>query len=575
MAIQVGHEREREMKTSTYDQDTPEQFDVALVGAGPVGLLLANTLGAAGLRVLVVEAGPELIDYPRGVGMDDECLRAFQSVGLAELIIPHTTPHHAMRFVNGKGRVFASIEPKTDEFGWPRRNAFIQPLIDRVLADALSRFPTVQLRFGCTAVAMSQDDTGVTLDLQILGGGQKRICAAFLVGCDGGRSMIRKILNIPFEGSTDPNRWIVVDIADDPLGIPNAYLHADPVRPYASIALPHGIRRFEFMLFPGEGEDGEVPRDVLDKMLSRVLPNPSRINLIRARIYTHNGRLAQRFRDRRVILAGDAAHIMPVWQGQGYNSGVRDGFNLGWKLVLVARGSCQQQLLDTYEAERRGHARAMIALSETAGKILAMRNPLAVALRDTFTYVANFLPAVKRYFLEMRFKPMPRYREGALYYGETGFSKESPVGRMFIQPRVSKADGWTGRLDDMLGSGFALLSWGVDPSLFISRQAEDILETLGTRIVCVVPMTQLKHEASRYLGVAVIGDADGRLKQWFGEHAGSVVLLRPDRFVALNCGPQEVDGHVIALAGRMGVLSRHGNEFNEPAVPIMSQLAVA
>ena len=561
------------MTTHIEERMTLEQFDVALVGAGPVGLLLANSLGASGLRVLLLESEPQLIDYPRGVGMDDECLRAFQSVGLAESISPHTTPHHAMRFVNGKGRVFASIEPKTDEFGWPRRNAFVQPLIDRILADALKRFPTVDLRFGCTAVGFAQDDAGVTLDIQVADGVRKRIRAAFLVGCDGGRSSIRKFLNIPFEGSTDPNRWIVVDIADDPLGIPNAYLHADPVRPYASIALPHAIRRFEFMLFPGEGEDGEVPRDVLDNMLSRVVPAPSRIKLIRARIYTHNGRLARRFREGRVLLAGDAAHIMPVWQGQGYNSGVRDAFNLGWKLHLVARGICSADLLDTYEAERRAHARAMIALSETAGKILAMRNPLAVAMRDAFTYLANFLPAVKRYFLEMRFKPMPRYREGALYYGPRGFANHSPVGRMFIQPQVAKADGWTGRLDGALTRGFALLSWGVDPTVWISPEAATLLRALDTALFCVVPMTQLQHETPRYPGVTVLGDADGRLKQWFGEQRGSVVLLRPDRFVALNCGPQEIDGQVVALAERMKIITSGGAEVVQPALTLVPRSA--
>jgi len=561
------------MTTHLEERMALEQFDVALVGAGPVGLLLANILGFAGLRVLVLESGAQLIDYPRGVGMDDECLRAFQSVGLADSISPHTTPHHAMRFVNGKGRVFASIEPKTDEFGWPRRNAFVQPLIDRILADALKRFSTVDLRFRCSAVGFNEDDAGVTLDVEVADGVRKRIRAAFLVGCDGGRSSIRKFLNIPFEGSTDPNRWIVVDIADDPLGIPNAYLHADPVRPYASIALPHGIRRFEFMLFPGEGEDGEVPRDVLDSMLLRVVPTPSSINLIRARIYTHNGRLARHFRKGRAILAGDAAHIMPVWQGQGYNSGVRDAFNLGWKLSLVARGICSADLLDTYEAERRGHARAMIALSETAGKILAMRNPVAVAARDAFTYLANFLPAVKRYFLEMRFKPMPRYREGALYYGPRGFTKESPVGRMFIQPRIAKADGWTGRLDGALGRGFALLSWGVDPTVWISAEAVTILRALDTALFCVVPMTQMQHEVPRYSGVTVLGDADGRLKQWFGEFPGSVVILRPDRFVALNCGPQQVDAQVAALAERMKIISANDTGAIQPAfapVPLIA-----
>ena len=527
----------------------PPDVDVVIVGAGPVGLLLGNYLGAAELRVLIAEALPQLIDYPRGVGMDDESLRAFQAAGLVDHVLPHTTPNHAMRFVNGKGRCFASIEPRTDEFGWPRRNAFIQPLIDRVSADGLTRFASVELRTGCRVESFAQDDSGVSVTLA----DGTNVRCAYLVGSDGGRSPTREALGIAFTGKTDANRWIVIDIADDPMGLPGAYLHADPARPYASIALPHGVRRLEFMLFPGEGEDGEVPRDVLNTMMARVLPDPTRINLIRARIYTHNGRLAERFREGRVILAGDAAHIMPVWQGQGFNSGIRDAFNLGWKLALVARGVCGERLLDSYQAERKAHAKAMISLSQTAGAILAVRNPVKVWARDVFTRVMNWFPPVKRYFLEMRFKPMPRYREGALHYGETGFDAASPVGRMFIQPRVALADGWQGRLDDLLGNDFALISWGVDPARWLAPATRSALQALGTKLIWAVPMTGLAYETERHTDALVIGDLQERLKQWFGETPRSMVLLRPDRFVAINCGPQQIDAQIAALSATMGL----------------------
>lgn len=529
--------------------------DVLIVGAGPVGLLLGNFLGEAGLRVTIAEALPQLIDYPRGVGMDDESLRAFQAAGLVDTVLPHTTPNHAMRFVNGHGRVFASIEPNTDEFGWPRRNAFIQPLVDQASAAGLTRFDNVSLHTGWQVRSFSQDNQCVSVVIDTPEG-ERRLRAAYLVGSDGGRSPTREALGIPFTGKTDANRWIVVDIADDPIGHPGAYLHADPARPYASIALPHGIRRLEFMLFPGEGDNGEVPRDVLNKMMARVLPDPARINLIRARVYTHNGRIADHFRNGRVVLAGDAAHIMPVWQGQGFNSGVRDAFNLGWKLALVAKGVCDDRLLDTYEAERKQHAKAMISLSQTAGAILAVRNPVKVWARDVFTRAMNWIPPVKRYFLEMRFKPMPRYRAGALYYGPRGFDPASPVGRMFIQPRVALTNGWQGRLDDALGNGFALVGWGSDPTKWMSAETRSILEKLGTKFIWAVPVTGLQRDADHHPDVVVIGDAQERLKKWFEGTPHSLVLLRPDRFVALHCGPQQLDSHVRALAAEIGVLSK-------------------
>ncbi len=526
---------------------------MTIAGAGPVGLLLGNFLGAAGLRVLIVEALPQLIDYPRGVAIDDESLRTFQSAGLVEQILPHTMPQQAMRFVNGKGRVFATIDPVSKDFGWLRRSTFIQPLADRVSAEGLKRYPSVVLKLAHKVEGFAQDAHGVTVTMTDPGGAERRVRSAYFVGADGGRSATREALGIAFTGKTDANRWIVVDIADDPLGLPNAYLHADPVRPYACISLPHGLRRLEFMLFDGEGEDGQVPRDVLNKMLARVVPDPDRLNVIRARVYTHNGRLAERFRDRRVLLAGDAAHIMPVWQGQGFNSGVRDAFNLGWKLALVVKGVCSDALLDTYQAERKEHAKAMIALSQTAGAILAMRNPVKVWARDSFTWAMNFLPPVKRYFQEMRFKPMPRYREGALDYGPKGFDAKSPIGKMFIQPRVALADGWQGLLDDALGDGFALLSWGVNPNRWLDAESRTALEKLGTRLVWVVAMTSLAHETECHADVLVLGDLEGKLKQWFGQVPDSMLLLRPDRFVALNCGPQLLAERVKTLAAKLGV----------------------
>lgn len=532
----------------------PDEVDILIVGAGPVGLLIGNLLGGSGLRVMIVEALPELIDYPRGVGMDDESLRAFQAAGIVEAVLPHTTPNQFMRFVDGHGRVFASIEPSTDEYGWPRRNGFIQPLVDQVSANGLDRFDNVTLHMGCRVTGFEQNARGVTASIQTAEG-EQTVRASYLVGSDGGRSGTRQSMGVSFVGKSDPNRWIVVDIADDPIGHPGAYLHADPARPYASIALPHGVRRFEFMLFPGEGDDGELPRELLNLMLAGVLPDPTRINLVRARIYTHNGRLAEHFRQGRVLLAGDAAHIMPVWQGQGFNSGIRDAFNLAWKLALVAKGVCDDRLLDTYETERKAHAKAMISLSQTAGAIIALRNPVKVWARSLFTRVMNWVPLVKRYFLEMRFKPMPRYRSGALYYGPSGFEMASPIGRMFIQPFVAMADGWRGRLDDALGSGFALIGWGGDPTRWLSPETRATLDRLGTKYVWIVPMTSLRHDTGTHPDVLVLGDDQERLKKWFDKTPHSILLLRPDRFVGLHCGPQQLEAHIRALVGVMGVMS--------------------
>ena len=312
--------------------------EVAILGAGPVGLTIANYLSKQGIQVTVVEQLDSLIDYPRAIGIDDESLRTIQSLGLVDQVLPHTTPNHAMRFLTPKGRCFADIQPLTREFGFSRRNAFIQPQVDNVLLEGLKQYKKTEVLSSRHLTHFSQDAEGVTLNVQTKDGGAEVIHAQYLIACDGGNSYVRRTLNIPFEGETAPNQWIVIDIDNDPLATPHIYLCCDPVRPYVSAALPHGIRRFEFMVMPGETQEDLSKPENIAKLLSKVLPNTDGIEVIRQRVYTHNARIADKFRADRILLAGDAAHIMPVWQGQGYNSGMRDAFNLAWKVALVIQG---------------------------------------------------------------------------------------------------------------------------------------------------------------------------------------------------------------------------------------------
>ncbi|MFL4397625.1 bifunctional 3-(3-hydroxy-phenyl)propionate/3-hydroxycinnamic acid hydroxylase [Citrobacter portucalensis] len=522
---------------------------VAIAGAGPVGLMMANYLGQMGIEVLVVEKLDTLIDYPRAIGIDDEALRTMQSVGLVERVLPHTTPWHAMRFLTPKGRCFADIQPMTDEFGWSRRNAFIQPQVDAVMLEGLSRFPNVRCLFSRELEAFSQQNGEVTLNLKAPDDQRETVKAQWLVACDGGGSNVRRSLNVPFEGKTAPNQWIVVDIANDPLSTPHVYLCCDPVRPYVSAALPHAVRRFEFMVMPGETEAQLSEPQNMRQLLSKVLPNPDNVELIRQRVYTHNARLAERFRIDRVLLAGDAAHIMPVWQGQGYNSGMRDAFNLAWKLALVINGKAGDALLDTYQQERRDHAKAMIDLSVTAGNVLAPPKRWHGAVRDGVSWLLNYIPPVKRYFLEMRFKPMPQYHAGALV--REGNAKTSPVGKMFIQPKVTLESGEVTLLDNVIGPNFAVIGWGCNPLWGMSEAQIQQWQALGTCFIQVVPETQIHTDQDNHDGVTRIGDTQNRLRAWFAQHNAALVVMRPDRFVAAIAIPQTLGSTLNKLASVM------------------------
>lgn len=543
------------MTTSNPDIQPAVQHSaqVAIAGAGPVGLTIANYLGQMGVSVVLIEKLESLIDYPRAIGIDDEALRAMQAVGLVDNVLPHTTPWHAMRFLTPKGRCFADIQPMTDEFGWSRRNAFIQPQVDAVLYDGLSRFPHVRCLFSREVEAFSQNSDGVTLNVKGSGGERETVRADWLVACDGGASFIRRTLNIPFEGKTAPNQWIVIDIANDPLATPHVYLCCDPVRPYVSAALPHGVRRFEFMVMPGETEAQLSEPHKMRQLLSKVLPDPDNVELIRQRVYTHNARIAERFRVDRVLLAGDAAHIMPVWQGQGYNSGMRDAFNLAWKLALVVNGKAGEALLDSYQQERRDHAKAMIDLSVTAGNVLAPPKRWHGAVRDGISWLLNYLPPVKRYFLEMGFKPMPQYRDGALL--AEGEGKTSPVGKMFIQPKVTLETGQVTLLDEVIGARFAIIAWGCNPRWGLTDEQIARWRAVGVQFIQVVPEVQIHCDQDNVPGVIRVGDTQNRLKNWFAQHDTAIAVVRPDRFVATVAIPQTLGKKLNALASKMQLAS--------------------
>ncbi|OBG96134.1 3-(3-hydroxyphenyl)propionate hydroxylase [Mycobacterium sp. E3251] len=536
------------------------ETDVVVVGAGPVGLTLANILGLQGIRTVVVDERDTLIDYPRGVGLDDEALRTFQSIGLADRIVPHTVPNQILRFVDAKRRVLAEMAPPDARFGWPKRNGFVQPLVDAELLAGLERFEHVEVRWGRPMVACQGDADGVTVEL---GGARDHetssLRARYVVGCDGGRSMTRRMMGVSFDGTTSSTRWLVVDIANDPLGHPNSEVGADPERPYASISIAHGIRRFEFMIHADETDEQAEDPAFLTRMLARMVPHPERVDVIRRRVYTHHSRIAGAFRKGRLLLAGDAAHLMPVWQGQGYNSGIRDAANLGWKLAAVVSGRAGESLLDTYDMERRKHARAMIDLSTMVGRVISPTNRRVAGARDLLVRSASIVPSLKRYVLEMRFKPMPRYEQGAVVHDSGTGRADSAVGTLFIQPRVDTRDRQNVLLDDVLGDWFAVLCWNNNPRKILGDVAFASWKALGARFVALRPLTQLHWTGHDDPDVVVVGDRDGAVKSWFDAHQESVLFLRPDRCIAGACIAQRAPDLSAALIDALALTPRGGD----------------
>lgn len=518
--------------------------NVIIVGAGPTGLTLANLFGQAGIKTLVLERLHDLIDYPRAIGIDDEALRGMQAIRLIDEVLPHTVPHHMVRAVDAQGRVISEMNPTTDEFGWARRNGFIQPLVDHALLDGLERFDCVEVRLGHEMTQLEESDGKVTATVRNVDTDEElQFTADYLVGSEGGRSFSRNWIGAEFEGVTLA-RVVVVDVEDDPIGTPNAIFGAEE-RSWATFGLPHGIRRWEFLIHEHETNEEAESEAFIRRLLAEHVPDPSTVNIKRVRAYQHNARIASVFRKGRVILAGDAAHVMPVNAGQGWNSCIRDAMNLGWKLIAVLQGHADDALLDTYDQERRDHVKGMVNLSVGMGKTFATRGGIGqkVARRAIGT-ASQLLPQVKRYLASMKFKPMPLYKRGVVVPPNPPKSKSLLVshrgnfatGKLFIQPKLSGPGGKVALMDDLIGYNWTILAWNNDPLRLISAETAEAFRRLGAEFVSAVPEVQREWTQENVTeGVTVLGDAQGRLKQWFDNKPFGVLFIRPDRVVAAEC----------------------------------------
>lgn len=510
--------------------NNPERTSVAIVGAGPNGVAMANLLGLYGIATVIVEKAAEIVEFPRAVGIDDEALRMFQTAGLADELSRDIIQNVPLRMFKANGACFADIRPSIREFGWWRRNIFMQQLAERTLRAGLARYPHVSLRTSQEVVDVEQDDGGVTLQVRRADGRQYALQADYVVAADGGRSPMRELLGVALAGTTHPIKWVVVDVKNAGLDQPCTALNCDPRRPNVCIYLPFDFRRWEFLVFPHEDEAAIAEPDSIRALIAPYVDDIDRVEIVRARTYTHHSRVAERFVVGRVAFVGDAAHLSPPWIGQGLNAGLRDVGNLAWKLAGVVRGALHPGVISTYESERRDHAKAMIDLADTFGAMLMPTNRLVAFVRDRVLGLARLAPGLKDYILQMRFKPMPSYTRGVVLPGGS-----DAVGRMIVQPDVETADGVRRKLDDVLGPWFSIVGWQCDPQACLSDDDRAYWTSLGATFVQVSRSRSGTSRARRVTSVhgsACVEDVDNALAAWFERHAGPLVVVRPDRYVA-------------------------------------------
>jgi 3-(3-hydroxy-phenyl)propionate hydroxylase len=468
--------------------------DIVVVGLGPVGATLANLLGLCGVGTLVLEREADAYHLPRAVHFDDEVMRIFETTGLNDQIARNVILSPGMHFVDAKGKLILdwSRPAEISALGWHPSYRFHQPDLERVLRAGLARWPNVTVRNRCDVFALDADADGVTVHFEDLASGRLTHCRArYVVGCDGARSLVRRLIGSGLHDLGFHERWLVVDAV---LKRPRLDLgdysvqHCDPVRPVTYVRGTGNRRRWEIAL--RDNEDSSLitaPPRVWGLLKKWITPRDAEIE--RSAVYTFHSVIAERWRKGKLLLAGDSAHQTPPFLGQGMCAGIRDAANLAWKLARIVEGKDSDALLESYQSERAPHVQEYIELAIRLGGII-----------NTKAINAGLPGGGRKADGPARMESKKPLLGPGLFAGRTEMT-----GQLAPQPDLS--DGV--RLDARTGYQFALL---MTPDFSAS-----LLDDMRRQIADA--------------DVALVDDAAPALQDWLSANQIEAVLVRPDRYV--------------------------------------------
>lgn len=480
-------------------------YDVAIVGYGPVGQTLAILLGQRGWRVGVFEKQPAPYPLPRAVHFDSEVARVLQAAGIGDELSRLTEPATSYEWRNHAGEMLLLLATSRVSYsGWPEANMFSQPDLERLLDVKARSLASVDVQRGREAVGVHSRDDAVQLVLADPAGQRHEVSARYVVGCDGANSFVRQHLGATVTDLGFFFDWLIVDLIPHEKRVwePLNWQLCDPARPTTIVSGGPGRRRWEFMRLPGESIEDLNNEQTAWRLLTPWGMTAHNATLERHAVYRFQARWVDTWRSGRLLLAGDAAHQMPPFAGQGMCSGIRDAVNLAWKLDHVLGGWATDALLQTYPTERIPHVEQVISLSMALGRIICVADAAEAAARDA-AMTANAKQSGATTPL-----PLPGIGPGLLYEGDP------LAGRLFLQADVRRGPA-SGRFDDVVGRGWVLLGVAGDPAAQLDADLAAFFTSLGGISVQIGANGPLH-------------DVTGRYTQWFADHGVAVALQRPD-----------------------------------------------
>lgn len=495
-------------------------FDVIQVGYGPVSQVLALMLGRQGRHVAICERWQKRYPLPRAVCIDHELYRVLSANGMSDVLpsISHRGPLY--QWFNAEWKELLVIDWSADSIsGGPEVNFVHQPTLEEALDKAVASQSSVETFLGWEAIDIRQDEALAHVTLRHMDSGEeKTLSARYLVGCDGANSLVRETIGGGREDRGFEADWLVIDallkdgVTIEQLGIPGAGQYCNPVRP--TTIVPAGVRegrifrRWEFMRLPGEpAEELEGEERVWE--LLKPWAGPDDIELVRHKIYNFRSLMARNWRDRRLLIAGDAAHVMPPFMGQGMCSGLRDAWNLAWRLSLILDDKADDQLLDSYQPERMPHVSQLIDMSIYLGKIICIPDSAQAAERDRAFLGGTAEPP----------PPFPHLVDGLLHRDGSGALS---AGAGMLSPHVDVAsNGFKGRLDTYTDGGFVVIAKGFDPEVQLRADVCKDLVRVDTSFVAL-DVADSPHSVT---------DLDGRLDQFMADQGWRAMIVRPDYYV--------------------------------------------